>query len=71
MENNPIETWWPRVPTSAKEWLRSNLYNNALPDDVVSGIRKAGGPAADQGGAAPLLDKQDWQFVETQSEFVD
>lgn len=71
MEDNPIETWWPRVPTPAKEWLRGNLFNDSLPDDVAQGIRTAGGPAAGQAGAAPLLARRDWQFIETQSEFVD
>ena len=71
MESNPIETWWPRVPTPAKEWLRSNLFSDSLPDDVAEDIRNADGPAVGQRGTAPTLDRRDWQFIETQSEFVD
>ncbi|GAB3528202.1 hypothetical protein [Arthrobacter monumenti] len=71
MEINPIETWWPRVSTPAKEWLRENLRSAVLPDHVVKAIRDAGGPSAQQQDSSDLLGIGDWQFIETQSEFVD
>lgn len=71
METNPIETWWPRVSTPAKEWLRENLRSGVLPDHVVQAISGAGGPSAKEQGGSDLLGTGDWQFIETQSEFVD
>ncbi|WP_051442032.1 hypothetical protein [Arthrobacter sp. H14] len=71
METNPIETWWSRVSTPAKEWLRENLRSTVLPDHVVKAIRDAGGPSVQQQGGSDLLGTGDWQFIETQSEFVD
>lgn len=71
MEANPIETWWPQMPVTAKEWLRTNLRSDKLPDSVRGAIQQAGGPAQHAEGSSVLLSSDDWTFIETQSEFVD
>ena len=54
--------WWLDLDLASKEWLRENLRTAELPEAVQRGI-------ADAGGAA--LTVADWDFIETQSEFVD
>ncbi|WP_026548832.1 hypothetical protein [Arthrobacter sp. Br18] len=61
-----IEKWWPRVGVEAKQWLRENQGSADVPDDVRAGIVEAGGPSEGQ-----LLTDEDWQFIRTQSEYVD
>ncbi|AXJ11732.1 hypothetical protein [Arthrobacter sp. PM3] len=58
-----IYMWWLDLDLASKEWLRENLRSAELPEDVQKGIGSAGGDAA--------LTAADWDFIETQSEFVD
>lgn len=60
--------WWLDLDLASKEWLRENLRAAEIPPPVLEGIAKAGGPQPD--GAA-VLTESDWDFIETQSEFVD
>lgn len=55
--------WWLDLDLASKEWLRENLRSAELPEAVQKGIGSAGGAAA--------LTAADWDFIETQSEFVD
>lgn len=66
MEPIRIERWWPYLDITAKEWLRENLRDEGIPPKVQTRIAEAGGPVMD-----PILNNQDWDFIETQSEFVD
>jgi len=61
-----IERWWPYLDTTAKQWLRENLRHDGIPSKVQDRIAEAGGPVID-----PILEVGDWDFIETQSEFVD
>jgi hypothetical protein len=58
-----IYMWWLDLDLASKEWLRENLRTIELPETVKRGI-------FDAGGAGSLTDA-DWDFIETQSEFVD
>ena len=62
-----IYMWWLDLDLASKEWLRENLRAAELPPPVLQGIADAGG----SGGAAGVLTEADWDFIETQSEFVD
>ncbi|OFI37042.1 hypothetical protein BIU82_10865 [Arthrobacter sp. SW1] len=64
-----IFMWWLDLDLESKEWLRENLRATELPLGVLQGIAEAGGPHPDSlsGG----LSQADWDFIETQSEFVD
>jgi hypothetical protein len=64
-----IFMWWLDLDVASKEWLRENLRANELPSPVLQGIAAAGGPRGDEG--AHVLADADWDFIETQSEFVD
>lgn len=61
-----IERWWVHLDVHAKQWLREHLRAEDIPDRIVTLIAEAGGNVEE-----PVLSEQDWQFVETQSEFVD
>lgn len=61
--------WWLDLDLPSKEWLRENLRAAELPLPVVQGIAEAGGPHSD--AVAEVLTAADWDFIETQSEFVD
>ena len=52
-----------------KEWLRENLRAGELPLQVLQGIAEAGGPHPEN--PLGILTEADWDFIETQSEFVD
>lgn len=60
--------WWLDLDLASKEWLRENLRAAEIPPQVLQGIAKAGGPHSEQ---AAVLTDADWDFIETQSEFVD
>ncbi|WP_347108972.1 hypothetical protein AAHB33_19415 [Paenarthrobacter sp. S56] len=64
-----IFMWWLDLHLDSKEWLRENLRAGELPLQVLQHIAEAGGPHPDNlsGG----LTDADWDFIETQSEFVD
>ncbi|WP_427172978.1 hypothetical protein [Arthrobacter sp. 92] len=64
-----IFMWWLDLDLDCKEWLRENLRAGELPETVLQGIAEAGGPHPDDVGA--VLTEADWDFIETQSEFVD
>lgn len=61
--------WWLDLKLESKEWLRENLRAEELPRAVVQSIAEAGGPHPETPG--PVLTEADWDFIETQSEFVD
>ena len=64
-----IFMWWLDLDLASKEWLRENLRAEELPLPVLQGIAEAGGPHPDN--PAAVLSDADWDFIETQSEFVD
>jgi len=64
-----IYMWWLDLDLQTKEWLRENLRAAELPLPVLQGIAEAGGPHPDTPVA--VLTEADWDFIETQSEFVD
>ena len=64
-----IFMWWLDLDLACKEWLRENLRATELPVEVVQGIAAAGGPGPDD--VVVVLTEADWDFIETQSEFVD
>ena len=68
-----IYMWWLDLDLASKEWLRDNLRTVDLPEAVQRGMAAAGGPspAESSAGGAAVLTAADWDFIETQSEFVD
>jgi hypothetical protein len=64
-----IYMWWLDLDLDSKEWLRENLRAGELPQPVMQAIADAGGPSPDV--LAGRLTDADWDFIETQSEFVD
>ncbi len=64
-----IFMWWLDLDLASKEWLRENLRAAEMPLPVLQGIAEAGGPHPDK--VAVVLTAADWDFIETQSEFVD
>lgn len=64
-----IYMWWLDLNLETKEWLRENLRAAELPLPVLQGIAEAGGPHP--GTPVAVLTEADWDFIETQSEFVD
>ncbi|WP_306907008.1 hypothetical protein [Arthrobacter pascens] len=64
-----IFMWWLDLDLETKEWLRENLRAEELPLPVLQGIAEAGGPHPDT--PVSVLTEADWDFIETQSEFVD
>jgi hypothetical protein len=64
-----IFMWWLDLDLASKEWLRENLRADELPLPVLQGIAEAGGPGT--ADVSVVLSEADWDFIETQSEFVD
>lgn len=64
-----IFMWWLDLDLKSKEWLREHLRAEELPLFVLQGIAEAGGPRPESPQA--VLTEADWDFIETQSEFVD
>ena len=64
-----IYMWWLDLHLDSKEWLRENLRSEELPLQVLQHIAEAGGPHPDK--VSGVLTVADWDFIETQSEFVD
>ena len=64
-----IFMWWLDIDLKSKEWLRENLRAAELPPEVLQQIAEVGGPHTDD--LAGGLTDADWDFIETQSEFVD
>ncbi|MET3720152.1 hypothetical protein ABIB27_002008 [Arthrobacter sp. UYEF21] len=69
MTGMEIYMWWLDLSLESKEWLRENLRVEELPLPVLQGIAEAGGPHP--GTPVAVLTEADWDFIETQSEFVD
>ena len=61
-----IHLWWLELDLPAKQWLRENLGTGAVPGHVLAAVAAAGGEVA--GGT---LTAREWDFIATQSEFVD
>lgn len=61
-----ISMWWLEMDVSAKQWLRENLRTEDLPDEVVAAVKSSGG-----GITSGSLTREEWNFIETQSELVD
>jgi hypothetical protein len=66
-----IYMWWLDLDLASKEWLRENLRAAELPESVLRGIADAGGPGPERAPGGAALTAADWDFIETQSEFVD
>ena len=64
-----IHMWWLDLDLRSKEWLRENLRAAEVPPSVMDAIAQAGGPHP--GTHQGVLTEADWDFIETQSEFVD
>ncbi|BAS15308.1 hypothetical protein AHiyo8_36110 [Arthrobacter sp. Hiyo8] len=64
-----IFMWWLDIDLKSKEWLRENLRATELPLEVLQRIADVGGPRLEE--LAGGLSDADWDFIETQSEFVD
>lgn len=64
-----IHMWWLDLDLRSKEWLRENLRAEEVPLSVMEAIAQAGGPRP--GTPQAVLTEADWDFIETQSEFVD
>jgi hypothetical protein len=67
MVERHIEQWWVDLETGHKEWFRENLRADVVEPDVALAVYEAGGPDLKE----KTLDPKDWDFIETQSEFVD
>ena len=61
--------WWLDIDLKSKEWLRENLRATELPEEVLQRIADVGGSRLEE--LAGGLSDADWDFIETQSEFVD
>lgn len=61
--------WWLDIDLKSKEWLRENLRATELPEEVLQRIADVGGLRLEE--LAGGLSDADWDFIETQSEFVD
>ena len=62
-----IEQWWVLLDVMPKEWFRENLRASTIDPDAARAVSEVGGP--DLSGTT--LSSGDWDFIETQSEFVD
>jgi hypothetical protein len=67
MVERHIEQWWADLETDHKEWFRENLRAEEIDTDVALAVYEAGGPDLKE----KSLHEKDWDFIETQSEFVD
>lgn len=67
MAEKSIEQWWPELHTATKQWFREHQRAEAIDPDVALEVYDAGGPDLKE----QELSRQDWDFIETQSEFVD
>ncbi|MEV8145927.1 hypothetical protein [Specibacter sp. NPDC078709] len=61
-----IHLWWLETELPAKQWLRENTGADQVPSHVVAAVEKAGGTMTN----GSLTDRE-WEFIVTQSEFVD
>lgn len=61
-----IHLWWINMDLPAKQWLRENIEAESVPAHVAAAVAAAGGSLT--GGT---LTQREWDFIVTQSEFVD
>ncbi|MFQ4148745.1 hypothetical protein AAGW05_08625 [Arthrobacter sp. LAPM80] len=61
-----IHLWWRELDLPAKQWLRENTEASEVPGHVLTAVEAAGGSLT--GGS---LTQREWDFIVTQSEFVD
>ncbi|WP_104111113.1 MULTISPECIES: hypothetical protein [unclassified Arthrobacter] len=61
-----IHLWWLEIELPAKQWLRENTGAGAVPSHVVAAVETAGGAMTNG-----TLTEREWEFIVTQSEFVD
>ena len=61
-----IHLWWIKMELPAKQWLRENTGAETMPAHVAAAVEAAGGSLT--GGT---LTPREWDFIVTQSEFVD
>lgn len=61
-----IHLWWLELDLPAKQWLRENTEADEVPDQVAAAVAAAGGSLSDG-----TLTQREWDFIVTQSEFVD
>lgn len=61
-----IHLWWINMELPAKQWLRENTEAEAVPGPVAAAVEAAGGSLTDG-----TLTQREWDFIVTQSEFVD
>ena len=61
-----IYLWWRELELTAKQWLRENTEAGEVPAKVVAAVEAAGGSMTDG-----TLTQREWDFIVTQSEFVD
>ena len=67
MVEKSIEQWWPELHTATKQWFRANYGAEEIDPDAALDVYDAGGPDLKE----QSLSRRDWDFIETQSEFVD
>lgn len=61
-----IHLWWRELDLPAKQWLRENTEAGEVPGHVATAVEAAGGSLSDG-----TLTQREWDFIVTQSEFVD
>lgn len=61
-----IHLGWIKMELPAKQWLRENAGAQAVPDHVAVAVAADGG-ALSKG----TLTQREWDFIVTESEFVD
>lgn len=61
-----IHLWWLELDLRAKQWLRENTGAQEVPGSVAEAVATAGGSLSEG-----TLTQGEWDFIVTQSEFVD
>lgn len=61
-----IHLWWLELELRAKQWFRENTGATEVPESVAEAVAVAGGSLSDG-----TLTQREWDFIVTQSEFVD
>lgn len=65
-----IEHWWPKLKPSTRTWLIEN-NGDAVPQDVVTEISQAGGPAASDAWWAGQDDPTGFYFPDEAVDWVE
>ena len=59
-----IESWWPKLEPSTREWLIAH-NGEELPAEIAAEIRRTGGDAAEEsGGTGAFLRDGDVDWIE-------